>query len=83
MGHMLGFRDLYLEYVSKSDFRGLYGVYARPQRSLFEIYVENIAQTEIDVSRNYFILYLRKIKYSDIARVRTRTILEINKKILS
>ena len=35
------------------------------------------------MSRNYFILYLRKIKYSNIARVRARTTLKINKKILS
>ena len=72
MRYVLGFRDLYLKYISKSGFRGLY-----------EIYIENITQIEIDISRNYFILYLRKIKYSNIARVRARTILEINKKILS
>ena len=35
------------------------------------------------MSRNYFILYLRKIKYSNIAHVRARTTLKINKKILS
>ena len=58
MGYMLGFRGLYLEYISKSGFRGPY-----------EAYAENITQTEIDVSRNYFILYLRKIKYSGVVRV--------------
>ena len=55
----------------KYGFRGPYGACA-----------ENVAQIEIDMSRNYFVLHLRKIKYYDIARVRAR-ILEINEKILS
>ena len=59
-GHVPGLRGFYLGHVSKSGFRGPYGAY-----------VENVAQIEIDMSRNYFILHLRKIKYSDIARVRT------------
>ena len=53
-------------------FRGPYGACA-----------ENVAQTGIDVSRNYSTLHLRKTKYSGVARVRARTILEINEKILS
>ena len=56
----------------KCGFRGPYGACA-----------ENVAQIEIDMSRNYSILHLRKTKYSNVARVRTRTTLEINKKILS
>ena len=50
MGHVPGFRDLYLGHIPKSDFRDLYGVYTRPQRSLSEIYIKNIAQIEINVS---------------------------------
>ena len=64
-------------------YRGLYKIYARLQRSLLETYIENVAQIEIDMSRNYFILHLRKTKYSSIARVQARTTLKINKKILS
>ena len=67
MGHVLGFR-------------GPYGAYTRPQRSLLGICAENVTQTGIDMSRNYFILYLRKTKYSGVARVRARTTLEINEK---
>ena len=59
MRHVPGFRDLYLRYMPKNGFRGPY-----------EAYAENIAQIEINISQNYFILHLRKIKYSDIARVR-------------
>ena len=71
MGHVPGFRGPYLGHVPKSGFRGPYGACA-----------ENVAQTGIDVSRNYSTLHLRKTKYSDVARVQART-LEINEKILS
>ena len=47
-----GLRDLYLKHVSKSGFRGPYKAYTRPQRSLPETCAENVAQIEIDVSRN-------------------------------
>ena len=40
--YILDFRDLYLRYISKSDFRDLYRVYTRSQRFLLEIYIENI-----------------------------------------
>ena len=56
----------------KCGFRGPYGAYT-----------ENVTQIEIDVSRNYSTLHLRKTKYSSVARVQARTTLEINKKILS
>ena len=36
---MPGFRDFYLRYIPKSDFRGLY-----------EVYIENVTQIEIDMS---------------------------------
>ena len=81
MGHVSGLRGFYPGYVPKSGFRGPYGACARPQRSLPETYVENVAQTGIGVSWNYFALHLRKIK---LFWYRPRSgSLEINEKILS
>ena len=72
IGHMPGFRGPYPGHMPKSGFRGPYGACA-----------ENITQTEIDISRNYSTLHLRKTKYFNVACVQARTTLEINEKILS